>query len=208
MDEMKLLKFEKMNQLIVISAKGDNSIYQEKFKVKANNLTINFIEYVKSQLHSNVVTDFFGRNIFVYLNTYKFLKGEIFLEDEAIKVLNYFYEDIANFLIKNPLNMKLCVTLNPEGETDLKFLLGNISEYKDFSQVKNFLESLLNAKTDLELFQIIQSSEYSFILDYVLSMDDIKNKINSWILATAILSYLAQGVTIDNLIEFHGGNYA
>ena len=50
MDEMKLLKFEKMNQLIVISAKGDNSIYQEKFKVKANNLTINFIEYVKSQL--------------------------------------------------------------------------------------------------------------------------------------------------------------
>lgn len=58
MDEMKLLKFEKMNQLIVISAKGDNSIYQEKFKVKANNLTINFIEYVKSQLHSNVVTDF------------------------------------------------------------------------------------------------------------------------------------------------------
>lgn len=208
MDEMKLLKFEKMNQLIVISAKGDNSIYQEKFKVKANNLTINFIEYVKSQLHSNVVTDFFGRNIFVYLNTYKFLKGEIFLEDEAIKVLNYFYEDIANFLIKNPLNMKLCVTLNPEGETDLKFLLGNISEYKDFSQVENFLESLLNAKTDLELFQIIQSSEYSFILDYVLSMDDIKNKINSWILATAILSYLAQGVTIDNLIEFHGGNYA
>jgi len=208
MDEMKLLKFEKMNQLIVISAKGDNSIYQEKFKVKANNLTINFIEYVKSQLHSNVVTDFFGRNIFAYLNTYKFLKGEIFLEDEAIKVLNYFYEDIANFLIKNPLNMKLCVTLNPEGETDLKFLLGNISEYKDFSQVKNFLESLLNAKTDLELFQIIQSSEYSFILDYVLSMDDIKNKINSWILTTAILSYLAQGVTIDNLIEFHGGNYA
>ena len=104
--------------------------------------------------------------------------------------------------------MKLCVTLNPEGETDLKFLLGNISEYKDFSQVENFLESLLNAKTDLELFQIIQSSEYSFILDYVLSMDDIKNKINSWILATAILSYLAQGVTIDNLIEFHGGNYA
>ena len=65
-----------------------------------------------------------------------------------------------------------------------------------------------DAKTDLELFQIIQSSEYSFILDYVVSMDDIKNKINSWILATAILSYLAQGVTIDNLIEFHGGNYA
>ena len=201
MDEMKLLKFEKMNQLIVISAKGDNSIYQEKFKVKANNLTINFIEYVKSQLHSNVVTDFFGRNIFAYLNTYKFLKGEIFLEDEAIKVLNYFYEDIANFLIKNPLNMKLCVTLNPEGETDLKFLLGNISEYKDFSQVKNFLESLLNAKTDLELFQIIQSSEYSFILDYVLSMDDIKNKINSWILATAILSYLAQGVTMRKKVR-------
>ena len=58
MDEMKLLKFEKMNQLIVISAKGDNSIYQEKFKVKANNLTINFIEYVKSQSQHYCATDF------------------------------------------------------------------------------------------------------------------------------------------------------
>ena len=207
MEEMRLLKFEKMNQLIVISAKGDNPLYREKFKVKANNFTINFIEYVKSQLHSNVVTDFFGRNVFAYLNTYKFLKGEIFLEDEAMKVLNYFYEDIANFLIKNPLDMKICVTINPKGESDLKFLLGNINEFQNFSQVENFLNSLLNAKTDLELFQIIQNSEYSFILDYVLSMDDIRNKINSWILATAILSYLAQGVTIDNLIEFHGGNY-
>ncbi|MEQ2647065.1 hypothetical protein [Anaerobutyricum soehngenii] len=212
MEEMRLIKFEKMNQLIVISAKGDNPVYRERFKVtQANNLKINFIEYVKSQLHNNVVTDFFNRNIFAYLNAYKFLKGEIFLEDEALKVMHYFYKDIANFLIKNPADMNVYITINSDedsGQNDLRFMLGNIEECSDFSQVEHFLKSLLNAKTDLELFEIISNSEYAFILDYVLNMEDIRNKINSWILATEILSYLAKGVTIDHLIEFHGGNYA
>ena len=94
---------------------------------------------------------------------------------------------------------------------DLDFVVPSSTAFADGKLSTNLLNGPLTAN-NLSLihilFQIIQSSEYSFILDYVLSMDDIKNKINSWILATAILSYLAQGVTIDNLIEFHGGNYA
>lgn len=222
---MKILKFNKVNQLLVIAAKGDDPVYQEKFQVKDDNLCISFIEYVKSQLHINVVTDFFGRNIFAYLNTYKFLRGENILGDEALKVLQYFYEDIAYFLIKNPINLNLSVSINEfrDDETsnfnmeatsksdsklsDLMFSLGDISEWEYFSQVETFLKSLLETQNDYELFSIIQESEYSFILDYVLSLDDIRRKLNSYVLATSILSYLAQGVSIQNLIEFHGGNY-
>ena len=133
-----------MNQLIVISAKGVNPVYRERFKVtQANNLKINFIEYVKSQLHNNVVTDFFNRNIFAYLNAYKFLKGEIFLEDEALKVMHYFYKDIANFLIKNPADMNVYITINSDedsGQNDLRFMLGNIEECSDFSQVLSHIQ--------------------------------------------------------------------
>lgn len=203
---MRVLKFDKVNQLIVVSAKGDDPVYREKFSVREASLSFSFVEYVKSQLHINVVTELLGRNIFAYLNTYKFLKGENILGDEAIKVLHYFYEDVANFLIRNPANMKLSIIINPDGESDLNFSLGNIQEWQEFSQVKDFLENLMEAKTDLELFQIIQNSKYSFILDYVLSLEDIRKKLDSWILATSILSYLAQGVSIENLIEFRGGN--
>lgn len=203
---MKVLKFDKINNLIVVSAKGDDPVYREKFTVTEPSLSVSFVEYVKSQLHMNIVTDFFARNIFSYLNAYRFLKGENVLGDEALKVLHYFYEDLANFLIKNPLNVKLRITINqPDSNGKLQFSLGDIQEWQDFSQVHDFLVSLTTAKTDSELFEIIQKSEYSFILDYVLSLDDIRNKMDSWVLATSILSYLDKGITIENLIEFNGG---
>ena len=205
---MKLLKFEKLNQLIVVAAQGDKQIILDKFKVEENSLSINFIEYVKSQLHVNIVSDLFGRDIFCYLNAYKFLKGDYLLEGEALKVLHYFYEDIANFLINNPVNMKMDLKINSNFDSSLQFPY-SASTLFDFSEIKDFFVNLIETKDETSLFRIVETSEYSFILDMVKSLEDLQNKFDSYVLATALLGYIKEGITVDNLMEFpvNGGDY-
>lgn len=205
---MKLLKFEKLNQLIVVAAQGDKQIILDKFKVEENSLSINFIEYVKSQLHVNVVSDLFNRDIFCYLNAYKFLKGDYLLEGEALKVLHYFYEDIANFLINNPINVRVDLQINSTLDSSLQFP-HSASTFYDFSEIKDFFINLIEEKDEELLYKIIETSKYSFILDMIQSLDDLQNKFDSYVLATALLTQLEEGITGENLVEFpiDGGNY-
>lgn len=205
---MKLLKFEKLNQLIVVAAQGDKQIILDKFRVEENSLSINFIEYVKSQLHVNVVSDLFDRDIFCYLNAYKFLKGDYLLEGEALKVLHYFYEDIANFLINNPINVRVDLQINSTLDSSLQFP-HSASTFYDFSEIKDFFINLIEEKDEELLYKIIETSKYSFILDMIQSLDDLQNKFDSYVLATALLTQLKEGITGENLVEFpiDGGNY-
>lgn len=83
-------------------------------------LTFTFEEYVKSQLHLNVMAALHGRDLFTYSRALKYLRGETEYLVECNMVLKYFYQDMANMicgLLKASPGTKARITI----ESDLVF---------------------------------------------------------------------------------------
>lgn len=196
---MKKLRFEKMNQILIVSSSNNRKIL-EKFCVHEKELYVNFFEYVRSQLHVNIVSDLMDRDILDYLETYRFLCHETFSIRSVITCLRYFYLDMANFLINNPANIKIILNIN-ENENNTRELQ-NVTSFKNFDEIETFFRKLIDCSDFDRIYQIVDDSKYSFIIDKVLAVDNIKNKFDNYVIATAILYFLENEFSETNIKNF------
>lgn len=171
------LQFERIAQIIAIAAVGGTDKGISVYFVKAGEIKIRFSEYVKSQIHLNVVHGLYNRSLKEYVETLYFLQGRTSRRASALRVLGYFYDDLANFLINNGNDIKLSIVVDTE-LFDLERVTLSIDELKD-DLLKNF-----DRVSDESI--PIGSWEYSTILDFVEDANDVRNKASSYALAYAL----------------------
>ncbi len=172
--------YERIDHIIAISSgKFHNTLSVEPTKV----LNIAYSDYVKSQLHLNIVTDLFNRSVIQYKKANDFLNGDVRFKKSALKVLEYFYEDIINFLKYNKYNIKLtlCVDESVTSKTqqcdydEIKRGLIELSE-RDFKSFEGALD-FLDTHTNLQK-----------VIDYISAKDKIKQKLDSYCVIAILLN--------------------
>ena len=67
---------------------------------------VKFIEYLKSQVHYNIITIIHDRNILEYNNAYNYVKGRISNPEDYKKVIRYYYSDVADIILKSNVELK------------------------------------------------------------------------------------------------------
>lgn len=180
-----MLGYERIGQLVAVAAALPTT---NNLSVLREEISIDFLGYVKSQVHLNISDDLFNRPFGEYMNALRFLeKGCKMYQQNAEKVLRYFYTDMANFLIRNPQNVKMNIQVG--GWTGLP-------EVKcELSQVKAELVSMTTVGSAEELSRF----NYAEILDSVKSRDDLLEKIDSYTVA-AVLSKAAKQKELCKLV--------
>lgn len=169
------IKFERMGQLISIAAMKRNSLSLSDLMLNDQEVTFHviFSDYVKSQIHLNIVTGLFGRDIREYKYALDYLYGKVSKNDTVIKVLGYYYNDMFAFLANNQYNCHLQVEIDIE---ELKS--AQISFESAKSQLDNFLTDIQNRTFD-EVSDIVNTLPFAEVLDYVDSLDSLASKKDS-----------------------------
>lgn len=176
---MRDLKFERIAQLIAIGALERGSTPASLLCVKEQVLRVCFSDYVKSQIHLNIVQDFYGRGINEYVEALLFLNGNPDYRKSAESVLRYFYLDMAKFLINNEENVLLVIVVDsdmftlPEKTVNLEMLK------QEFLRVLS--DVLQGADTDA-----LRNYQYAFIFDKVNGNEDAVRKSDSYSLAAIL----------------------
>lgn len=62
---------------------------------------ISFLDYVKSQLHTNIVGELFGRSVTSYINTYEYLMGNEQQVSSFKQVVSWYYKDLASCILNS-----------------------------------------------------------------------------------------------------------
>lgn len=163
------LQFERIAQIIAIAAVGgDKGI--STFFIKGT-IEIRFSEYVKSQVHLNVVHGLYNRSLKEYVETLYFLRGKSSNRSSALKVLRYFYEDLSNFLINNGEEIHLIAVVDSD-------MFGLPKVKCSVDELKSELLSEFNSILDGSL--TISGWKFASILDYAKGADDVKEKAGSY----------------------------
>lgn len=183
------LSFERIAQIIAIAAVGSKNSSISRFYLESD-AEIKFSEYVKSQVHLNVVNGLFHRQLREYVETLWFLSGKTIYEKSALNVLRYFYSDIANFLINNGEQLNLFIKI----DTDY-FNLERVEI--DFEETTSLLRSDYEKVKSGELD--IAKWKYAPILDHIRDADDLEKKFTSYAFAHVLLEECKQ--TNMRLIE-------
>lgn len=180
-----MLGYERIGQLVAVSATSKTTI---DLSINKEEISISFLDYVRSQVHLNIADDLYHRPFHEYADTLRYLtNGYSMYLETAQKVLRYFYSDMASFLIRNPYNVKMFVCVNAELD---------LPETKiDVVKVKKDLQEMASADSVEEL----ASFAYPEILDFVKSKDDLLAKIDSYSVA-AVLNKFAKQKRLTKLI--------
>lgn len=167
-----MVGYERIGQLVAVSATLKTSV---DLSVANKELDIDFLNYVKSQVHLNISDDLYHRPFREYIDALRFLtKGYEMYQCSAEKVLRYFYSDMAGFLIKNPNNVKLCIRVGNQ----LPLPVARFS----LTEVKRELEELAS----VDSVEALESSQYPEILDAVKSKEDLLTKLDSYAVAAVL----------------------
>lgn len=67
---------------------------------------LKFKEYLKSQVHYNIISLMHDRDILEYNNAYNYLKGVIADDADYKKVIKYYYSDVADVILKSNVELK------------------------------------------------------------------------------------------------------
>lgn len=184
------LRFERIAQIIAVAVLGSSNDTISKYYVESCELRIRFSEYVKSQVHLNVVHGLFGRQLREYVETLRFLDGRPVYRETAERVLRYFYSDISDFLINNCNAVDVYMEVDtpnfsvPTVAIDLR-CIGQ--EFKDgYKMIKS---------GELQL----EDWKYTPALDYVKDEQDLLDKYRSYAFAVELKRYSESGSLV--LIE-------
>lgn len=180
-----MLGYERIGQLVAVSATSKTTI---DLSISKKEISINFLDYVKSQVHLNIADDLYNRPFHEYADALRYLTNGYSMYLETTKeVLRYFYTDMTNFLIRNPYNVSLKICVDAD--------LGLPEVRYDVDKVKVELREMASANSVEEL----ASFTYPEILDAVQSKDDLLAKIDSYSVA-AILNKAAKQKQLSKII--------
>lgn len=168
------MEYERIGHLVAISAVQPG--YAGIPGLSCKELEVAFADYVKSQVHLNLVTGLYGRTLRQYVNALRYCNdGEAAYLYSALEVLRYFYSDMASFLIKNSNNIKFSVTAGS--------CLGIPDVYYDYGEIQSGLLAVAENAT----IDSLRRYQFSWVFDYVNSKEDLKTKIDSYTMAVILL---------------------
>ena len=184
------VSFERMAQIVAISAFGKDS-RMSQYNLQTNKVMFTFSEYVKSQIHLNVVSGLYGRSLGDYVKTLQFIRGAAEHREVARQVLNFFYTDIANFLINNTADILATVVVD--------------CDFDDPKIKYDLNEEVDNVSTSFKLVQskevTIQDWEYSDIFDIIINVEDFQKKMNSYTLARLLLHAIDTNTIVESEVS-------
>lgn len=192
------LQYERIANLIAVAASHRESDFNNLFIEPSRNIVyiVKFSDYVKSQIHLNIVSRLFVRQFTAYKSVYDSLEGKVMDRENFELVLQYFYEDLSNFLIYNPYNIKLVVKVDVEAP----WLQG---VHYNFTETQRSLLDLLKCRNNFEQLLELMGDNTAFeIIDTTLGAEDLDSKIDSYTVAAILRMCNKQIVFID------GGIYA
>lgn len=167
-----MIGYERIGQLVAVSATLKTSV---DLSVANKEMSVDFLNYVKSQVHLNISDDLYHRPFREYVDAFRFLtKGYEMYQHSAEKVLRYFYSDMAGFLIRNPTNVELKISIGDE-------LPLPITKF-GIDSVKQELRKLAS----VDSVEALESSQYPEILDVVKSKEDLLVKLDSYAVAAVL----------------------
>lgn len=204
--ETKYVNFERVAHLLAIAA--DEHFSVAAIKSNPFSYTLKYSTYVKSQVHLNMVSSLFNRDISDYVNAFEFLqKYSLANMESAQKVLNYFYEDMSNFLINNTndINFRIEVDtyfsqlpiVSVSVNDVLQEILAIVRDYSNLSY-----EELLNTDSKgIALFDTlvcrIQNCKYASILDVSSNIDALQHNPHNLVLAGILKSATNKTIKLD-----------
>ena len=168
------MEYERLGQLVAVSAiqTGHAGILD----LPNVEIDVDYEDYVRSQVHLNLVTGLYGRTLGPYVNALRYCAcKEPGCRNSALEVLRYFYSDMAYFLIKNSNNIKFSATV--------KTSLDIPDIYYDYQKVQSELLEVAENVT----VETLRRYQYSWVFDYVDSMEDLKTKIDSYTMAVILM---------------------
>lgn len=133
------------NQFLIFIVVGVKPFRMETFRDRE--LTFTFENYVKSQLHLQTVTEIYGRDINLYLNTLNYLRGQDKYLYECSQVLKYFYADMTNMMC-NVLRSDYANRTKIEIKVDLPRNTQLPKKVVKLSEVVEELREVLEGRTD------------------------------------------------------------
>lgn len=172
------LQFERVAQIVAVASFDRNDAVLQHLCVSNEQFELSFSEYVKSQIHLNVVGDLYGRRLQEYVQANHYIRGEKSYLEQAKAVLRYFYRDVAQFLINNPKNVRMGIITDgmhlPKLDVDV------------YNEREKFRPVLAEAESNPEL---LRNFEYAFIIDKVLNRDDALTKLDNYALAAILFKH-------------------
>lgn len=177
---MKDLRYERIAQVIAVAAVGDTNRGISQYYIEPCELKVKFTEYVKSQVHLNIVHGLYGRTLREYVEALWFLNGRTSCQNSAMQVLRYFYSDVACFLIHN----KYTIDFVLEVDTNLfKCQRVNLDVDVLAAELEKDLDAVLSGQLP------IQQWKYASLLDVVDDVADLKEKTKNYALAFELQKY-------------------
>ncbi|MEY8333109.1 hypothetical protein AALB53_08395 [Lachnospiraceae bacterium 47-T17] len=181
---MEYLPYERIAQLVTISALNKESSAMAGFilqlKVSERQICIKFSDYVKSQVHLNISYSLYDRHISEYVKSLYFIQGDEKYRSDAEKVLRYFYADMSNFLINNPVRVDMTIIVDADLGEEVVI---------DPEDVEMELLKILDSANSPDLPKLIGKFLYSDIFDSVDDLEDAKAKSASYALAAILGEY-------------------
>ena len=168
-----VVDFTKINNFIAVAAFG--AWIGDQVQVHSTSLQITYSDYVKSQIYDNLVTHLFGRDAMLYFEAGKYLQGYLEHKDKAQQVLQFFYEDMTNFLLNNRYDVRIHLVVDVD--------LGLKEKVFFFGEEKRKLEELLSLDNQEELRKRLNTDPIACVIDDVLNKEDTIKKVNSYTLA-------------------------
>lgn len=170
-----MIGYERFNQVIAVSAADKDSI-NHRLVVKCRQFTVSYSNYVKSQVHLNISHDLGGLSLSTFVEALWYLKGKEEYRSSALKVLKQFYLDMAKFLIKNPIEIRLHVVIDVD--------IGCTEAVYNLASVQNEITRLCSG----DYGQDLSKCNYSEIIDYVDDANDLLYKKCSYSVAAVLLN--------------------
>lgn len=176
MKDEHVLRFERMGQLITVAASKQNHLSLNDLMLNNPDVifSVTFSDYVKSQIHLNIVTGLFGRSILEYKYTLDYLQGKVPLSEDVKNVLLFYYTDMLNFLSNNSYDCNLKVSNDIpalQGVTSC-IVIGEVE-----NMCKHFMEEIQELNNSFDaLYHIISSLEFAEVIDYLDSTLDLHVK--------------------------------
>lgn len=154
-----IIPFQQMNIFIINSFKP---LYGHIFD--NDNINITFTNYIKSQIHLNIVTDLYGRDLKIYRESLRYIKGDDECFASFCKTLKFFYSDIARMILNNiNKDIHICIDVDITRDTILRKETIDLKNYQTLidnvlSGEANTIEEMLILK-QLNRFTLKQLSE-------------------------------------------------
>lgn len=116
-------------------------------------LSISYLDYLKSQLQYNVLAKKKERDLTTYLKAYEYLNGKGYLFEYYLKALKYFYEDLTDLLVIRIRNGELDLTLE-------------IVVEDPFNQLVNF--PVVLSDIEMQLSKILNGEDHDLLIAGIL----------------------------------------